>query len=126
MSTWAVIASQYFDKVPLQLWEARKARLVAERSTEVYAWDSFAQWCLTSFNVQKQERHIFTELMSLRQNGSVAEYKVAHCGSFLCSFSYLHINHAACPDAQACGHEFICAVRIATLQCCFTLRIQRS
>lgn len=78
VSTWAVIASQYFDKVPLQLWEARKARLVAERSTEVYAWDSFAQWCLTSFNVQNQERHTLTELMSLRQNGSVAEYKAAH------------------------------------------------
>ena len=25
---WAVVASQFLDKVPLQLWEARKARLV--------------------------------------------------------------------------------------------------
>lgn len=78
VSIWAVIASQFFDKVPLQLWEARKARLVAENSPELYSWDSFRAWCIATFAVHDRERHALISLMSLRQTGTVAEYKAAH------------------------------------------------
>ena len=78
LAIWAVVASQFLDKVPLQLWEARKARLVAENSFDLYSWESFRSWCLSSFSVQDHERNAITQLMSLRQTGSVAEYKVAH------------------------------------------------
>lgn len=78
VSIWAVIASQFFDKVPLQLWEARKARLVAENSPQLYSWDSFRAWWITTFAVHDRERHALNSLMSLRQTGTVAEYKAAH------------------------------------------------
>lgn len=62
----------------MQLWEAHKARLVAENSSDLYSWESFRSWCISSFSVQDHERNAITQLMSLRQTGSVAEYKAAH------------------------------------------------
>lgn len=78
VSIWAVIASQFLDKVPLQLWEARKAKLVAENSPELYSWQSFRSWCIATFAVHDRERHALNLLMALRQIGTVAEYKAAH------------------------------------------------
>jgi len=78
ISIWAVIASQYFEDVPLQLWEARKAPLVVENSPDLYSWDSFRAWCIATFVVLDRERHALNSLMSLCQTGTVAEYKAAH------------------------------------------------
>ena len=44
----------------------------------LYSWDTFKEWCITSFSVHNHERHALTQLENLRQTGSVAEYKAAH------------------------------------------------
>lgn len=60
------------------LWEARKARLVAENSPEWYSWESFRAWCIATFAVHDREKHALTQLMNLRRTGTVAEYKADH------------------------------------------------
>ena len=75
VSIWAVIASQFLQKGPLQLWEARKAKLVAENSPELYSWESFRTRCIATFAVHDRESHALNLMMSLRQTGTVAEYK---------------------------------------------------
>ena len=76
-SVWVVFASNYLDKAPLQLWEARKSQL-AQQPDVLYSWDSFREWCISSFSVHNHERHALTQLENLRQTGSVAEYMAAH------------------------------------------------
>ncbi|KAL3135299.1 hypothetical protein ABBQ32_007497 [Trebouxia sp. C0010 RCD-2024] len=76
-NVWVVFASNYLDKAPLQLWEARKTQL-AEQPEVLYSWDNFREWCLSSFSVHNHERHALSQLEKLRQTGTVAEYKAAH------------------------------------------------
>ena len=49
-SVWVVFASNYLDKAPLQLWEARKTQLSSQPEV-LYSWDNFKEWCLSSFSV---------------------------------------------------------------------------
>ena len=60
---WAVLASQFLDKVPLQLWAARNARLVAENSSDLHSLESFRSWCISSFSVQDHETNAITQFM---------------------------------------------------------------
>ena len=76
-NVWVVFASNYLDKAPLQLWEARKTQLSGQPEV-LYSWDHFREWCLSSFSVHDHETHAVSQLEKLRQNGSVAEYKAAH------------------------------------------------
>ena len=74
---WVVFAGNYLDRSPLQLWEARKAKL-RENPAVLYSWDSFNEWCISNFGQHNQERHALSQLEQLRQTGSVAEYMAAH------------------------------------------------
>ena len=74
---WVVFASNYLDKAPLQLWEARKTQLSSQPEV-LYSWDNFREWCLSSFSVHDHETYAISQLEKLRQTGSVAEYKAAH------------------------------------------------
>ena len=76
-SVWVVFASNYLDKAPSQLWEARKTQLSSQPEV-LYSWDNFREWCLSSFSVHDHETHAISQLEKLRQTGSVVEYKVAH------------------------------------------------
>ena len=76
-SAWVIVASHFLDKDPLALWEARKTRL-CEQLELLYAWDSFREWCISSFIVTNHEKQTPGKLQSLRQIGTVAAYKVAH------------------------------------------------
>ena len=76
-SVWVVFASNYLDKAPLQLWEARKTQL-SNQPELLYFWDNFREWCLSSFSVHDHETHAISQLEKLRQTDSVAEYKAAH------------------------------------------------
>ncbi|DBA79292.1 TPA: hypothetical protein ACH3X2_007812 [Trebouxia sp. C0005] len=77
VSYWVVFATNYFEKAPLQLWEARKIQLHTQPDV-LYSWHSFRQWCIDSFSLHNVERHALAQLEDLRQTGSVAEYKAAH------------------------------------------------
>ena len=44
-SVCSVFASNYLDKAPLQLWEARKTQL-SNQPEVLYSWDNFREWCL--------------------------------------------------------------------------------
>ena len=76
-SVWVVFASNYLDKAPLQLWEARKTQL-SNQPELLYSWDHFRKWCLASFSVHDHETHAISQLEKLRQTDSVAEYRAAH------------------------------------------------
>ena len=76
-SVWVVVAGNFLDRAPLELWEARKAQLV-DQPLVLYSWDDFMEWCISSFSVHNHERHALSQLGALRQTGSVAEYKAAH------------------------------------------------
>lgn len=45
-TVWTVVASNFLDQAPLQLWEARKTQL-AERPEVLYSWDTFREWCIS-------------------------------------------------------------------------------
>ena len=74
---WVVFASNYLDKAPLQLWEARKTQMCGQPGV-LYSWDIFRDWCISSFSVHNHERHALAQLEKLRQTGIVAECKAAH------------------------------------------------
>ncbi|DBA87058.1 TPA: hypothetical protein ACH3X2_005300 [Trebouxia sp. C0005] len=76
-SLWVVFASNFLENVPLSLWEARKVTLSAQPEV-LYSWDTFRQRCLDSFSEHNHERSALAQLETLRQTGSVAEYKAAH------------------------------------------------
>ena len=76
-SAWVVVASHFLDRDPLALWEARKTQL-AEQPGVLYAWDSFREWCISSFTVINHEKRALDKLQALRQTGSVTAYKAAH------------------------------------------------
>ncbi|KAL3139265.1 hypothetical protein ABBQ32_006030 [Trebouxia sp. C0010 RCD-2024] len=55
-NVWVVFASNYLDKAPRQLWEARKTQL-AEQPEVLYSWDNFREWCLSSFRGTSTSGH---------------------------------------------------------------------
>ena len=73
---WTVFVSNFLDEAPLQLWEARKTQFAAQPEV-LYSWDTFREWCISSFSVHNRERHALSQLEKLRQTGTVAEYKAA-------------------------------------------------
>ena len=93
----AVFASQFLNKVPSQLWETRKSRkshLVAKNSPDVYSWESFKAWCISSFSLHDHERHVLTQLMSLRQAQLLSAVK------FLC-------NNCICSQKKSSLHQIV-------------------
>ena len=63
-NVWVVVASHFFDKAPLQLWEARKTQLF-EQPEVLYSWSHFKDWCLSAFSVHNHERHAISQLETL-------------------------------------------------------------
>ena len=64
-NVWVIFASNYLDKAPLQLWEARKTQLSCQPEV-LYSWDNFREWCLSSFSVHDHETHAISQLEKLR------------------------------------------------------------
>ncbi|DBA79948.1 TPA: hypothetical protein ACH3X1_008153 [Trebouxia sp. C0004] len=48
-SVWVVFASNFLERAPLQLWEARKRQLT-EQPEVLYSWNSFKEWCISNFD----------------------------------------------------------------------------
>lgn len=47
-NAWVVLVSNFLDKAPLHLWEARKDELELSGQPELlHSWDSFKEWCLS-------------------------------------------------------------------------------
>ncbi|DBA77848.1 TPA: hypothetical protein ACH3X1_009202 [Trebouxia sp. C0004] len=55
-SVWVVFASNFLEKAPLQLWEARKRQLT-EQPEVLYSWNSFKEWCISNFDLHNHEKH---------------------------------------------------------------------
>ena len=76
VTVWAVFASQFLDKVPLQLREGARFALLLKTALS-FIHGKVSKHGVLLFSVCMIMTGM-SQLMALRQNGSVAEYKAAH------------------------------------------------